>query len=117
MNYLNQFDTRRSVAHRLLGHLGDIASVTHMPRFKNRMANLIKQSGAILSIHSEANLVGGESVGGAETSGAPVAATTDDDEGGGDSDPDGRPQTESSIFALPVLTVSPIFAFLFGGAK
>lgn len=39
------------------------------------------------------------------------------DSGGGSSDPDGRPQTESSIFALPVLTVSPIFAFLFGGAK
>lgn len=39
------------------------------------------------------------------------------DSGGGSSDPDGRPHTEPSIFKLPALNFSPVFAFLSGGAK
>ena len=48
-------------------------------------------------IVNEANLIGGENVGGASAEGAPTVAASDDDDGDGDSDPDRRkPRTRSS---------------------
>lgn len=47
------------------------------------------------SITNEANLIGGEIVGGSESQAAPAVAASDDDDGDGESDPDRRRLTSN----------------------
>lgn len=72
----------------LFHQMGNIAHIAMMPSFMNRMRNHARNDGFALFITNEANLTGGENIGGSTAAPDAPEAATDDDAGDGDGDPE-----------------------------
>jgi len=90
----NQFDTRHVRDLELMEYIGDYRSARIA--FIERMASVCGVAERkVCHIACEANLTGGENVGGTTAAPATPEAGSDDDDGGGDPDPEPERQTRT----------------------